>query len=125
VIFEPRCRLGATLGVHALHLAGKTHRDVKPSNVLVTTGEEHVVLLDFGVATGLAGRGDGPPAEGEVVGTPRHIAPEHADGASVTPACDWYSVGVMVYEALVGRLPHSLAASARASDPTERSSCPS
>jgi tetratricopeptide (TPR) repeat protein len=94
-------------GVRALHDAGKLHRDIKPSNVLVTE-EGRVVLLDFGVATQIAHRFDSAPTpDGEFVGSAVYMAPEQADGGAPVAASDWYSVGTMIYEALVGHPPFS------------------
>jgi tetratricopeptide (TPR) repeat protein len=91
-------------GVAALHSAGKLHRDIKPSNVLVTP-EGRVVVLDFGVAAELPTMPGGASFDGEVVGTASFMAPEHSLSGARDPACDWYSVGVMLYVALVGFLP--------------------
>ena len=92
-------------GLGALHRAGKLHRDVKPSNVLVTP-EGRVVILDFGIALELSHAADDvDQSDGGVVGSPKYMAPEQVVGEVPTPASDWYSVGVMLYEALAGRLP--------------------
>jgi tetratricopeptide (TPR) repeat protein/tRNA A-37 threonylcarbamoyl transferase component Bud32 len=90
-------------GLNALHDAGKMHRDIKPSNVLVTP-EGRVVVLDFGLSSGLRAAGFD---KGLRSGTVGYMAPEQAAGEPLTTACDWYAVGVMLYQALTGRLPHA------------------
>ncbi len=98
---EKRLRAAMTQlarGLGAIHRAGKVHRDVKPSNVLVTR-EGRVVLLDFGlVADADSARGETRP-----VGTVAYMAPEQAAGATVGPAADLYAVGAVLYRALTGR----------------------
>ncbi len=91
-------------GLRALHEFGFVHRDVKPSNVMVTR-EGRVVILDFGLVTNLDPRqqsiAPGP------IGTVEYMAPEQATGRQVGEAADWYAVGVMLYEALTGKMPHA------------------
>ncbi len=90
-------------GLVALHAAGKVHRDVKPTNVLVETGErERVVLVDFGLVTDANASAN---VEAGIAGTVAYMAPEQGTGGAVGPAADWYAVGVMLYEALTGQLP--------------------
>jgi hypothetical protein len=86
--------------VIALHSFDILHCDIKPSNVLVD-GDGRLVLLDFGLA-----RDSQKSAEKTPGGTPGYMAPEQASCGHLTPAADWYSVGVMLHHALTGELPH-------------------
>jgi serine/threonine protein kinase len=89
-------------GVHALHRSGHIHRDLKPDNVLVNHAGV-VTLIDLGMARHLGGA----PARQSVsiVGSAHYMSPEQSSGGDLTEATDWYSVGVMLYEALTGAYP--------------------
>ena len=97
----------ATVGVletlARIHATGIVHRDLKPQNVLVEDGRPTV--LDFGLSFGGA-LADGLTAEGRVLGTPAYLAPEQILGEPVRASADLYAVGVMLFKALSGRLPH-------------------
>jgi hypothetical protein len=84
----------------AAHARGIVHRDVKPSNVMVTS--DGVKLVDFGISATV---GQADLVDGEVVGTPAYLAPERLGGGSVRPATDVYALGLMLYLGLAGRLP--------------------
>lgn len=85
------------------HERGLVHRDVKPSNILLPDAGG-VKLADFGIATALAEAGE-LTATGQVLGTPRYLAPECAAGQPASPASDLYSLGAVLYECLAGRAP--------------------
>jgi serine/threonine protein kinase len=99
-------------GLANAHARGLVHRDVKPSNVMVTT-HGHVKLLDFGVAAPDIESTPGEqtrtitPQITVHAGTPLYMAPEQAAGQPVTARADLFSLGVLLYECLTGALPFS------------------
>jgi len=88
------------------HDRGVVHRDIKPANLLVS-GEGQIKLSDFGIAK-LFGA-SGVTAVGGVLGTAEYMAPEQTDGRPITPRCDLYSLGGVMYTLLAGRPPFKAA----------------
>ena len=88
----------------AAHALGLVHRDVKPSNVLLTP-DDHVYVSDFGL-TKRALSVSGLTATGQLVGTIDYVAPEHIKGDAVDRRADVYSLGCMVFECLSGHAPY-------------------
>ena len=93
----------------AAHGAGIVHRDLKPENVFLARGDgtERAKLLDFGIVklADVSAAGPQRTQAGTLLGTPAYMSPEQARGEPLTPASDWYSLGLLLHTALTGGLP--------------------
>jgi serine/threonine protein kinase len=91
--------------LHEAHQHGLVHRDVKPANILMAPGER-AVLADFGIACALADqREKGLTQTGMGIGTAEYMSPEQACGNPVDHRADVYALGVVLFQALTGRVP--------------------
>ncbi|HEX5661314.1 MAG TPA: serine/threonine-protein kinase [Polyangiales bacterium] len=101
----------AMRGVHAAHLAGVIHRDLKPDNIILSEQDGKIVpkVVDFGVSK-LVGATELPSSltrTGALVGTPHYMALEQVDGSNdIDSRTDVYAFGVLLYRALTGHFPH-------------------
>ncbi len=89
-------------GLSMAHARNMVHRDIKPQNILIDA-EGRAKLTDFGISRQL--EQDGMTATGRVLGTTDYVAPEQAMGRKVDPRTDIYSLGVVLYEMLIGQVP--------------------
>lgn len=100
-------------GLAVAHRAGLVHRDLKLENLFLSDeadGRRVLKILDFGIAKVLPGASGAAPRvlqtqDGDVIGTPRFLAPEQAMGRSVDPRADIYGAGLVLYELLTGKDP--------------------
>ncbi|WP_250302416.1 MULTISPECIES: Stk1 family PASTA domain-containing Ser/Thr kinase [unclassified Streptomyces] len=90
--------------LEASHEMGLVHRDIKPGNVMMTK-RNVVKVMDFGIARAMQSGVTSMTQTGMVVGTPQYLSPEQALGRGVDARSDLYSVGIMLFQLLTGRLP--------------------
>jgi tetratricopeptide (TPR) repeat protein len=89
-------------GLEAAHAAGVVHRDLKPQNIMIEN-DGHVVVMDFGIA--YSGQSRGATQTGSFLGTPEYMSPEQAQTEEVDKRSDIFSLGLIFYELLTGKLP--------------------
>ena len=113
-LLDEQRRLSPDLTIHigscmaaaldAAHSAGLVHRDVKPGNILITP-DGRVLLTDFGIAKGLGATTDDLTSANVMMGTAKYLSPEQVRGKKLDGRADLYSLGLVLYECLAGRVP--------------------
>ena len=101
-----RIAIGVLEALDYIHANGVVHRDLKPENIMVDE-EDHIKLIDFGIASDSAARRLTYANFTATLGTPNYISPEQVKGKRGDGRSDIYSMGVILYEMLSGRLPFS------------------
>jgi serine/threonine protein kinase/cytochrome c-type biogenesis protein CcmH/NrfG len=91
-------------GLAEAHRLGVVHRDLKPGNIMIDE-EGNARIMDFGIARSLKERGI--TGEGMIIGTPEYMSPEQVEGKEIDQRSDIYSLGVILYEMVTGRVPFS------------------
>jgi serine/threonine protein kinase len=91
-------------GLEEAHRLGIVHRDLKPGNIMIDKDGD-AKIMDFGIARSLSGRGI--TGAGVLIGTPEYMSPEQVEGKDIDQRSDLYSLGVILYEIVTGRLPFS------------------
>ena len=91
-------------GLDVAHRRGLVHRDIKPANLWLEGGRGRVKILDFGLSRSLEPDADRSQAD-QIAGTPHYMSPEQASGGPVTPLCDLFSLGCVLYQMTTGQLP--------------------
>jgi len=89
-------------GLSEAHKLGIIHRDLKPGNIMIDK-DGQAKIMDFGIARSLLGKG--MTGEGTIIGTPEYMSPEQVEGKEIDQRSDIYSLGIILYEMLIGRAP--------------------
>lgn len=100
-ILDPLCK-----ALDYAHEQGAVHRDIKPHNIMISS-DGRILLTDFGIAQPAEAEREGLTKTGTFMGTPEYIAPEQTEARRVDKSSDLYSLAIVAYEIITGRVPFS------------------